>query len=466
MRSNEATAPRPDRRDEATPSSVHAALTAYDDELRAALAAVRAAASATERLRLLRRRLVPAVAVHDAVLTEVVCPLLEQLPGGAEPAARLREGCAKRAALLERFEGLTRHVAATNVYPIAGTEVEEVLAGLDQSLEADVAEQTRTAADVLVAASVDPDRLAEAMAVEARRAPTRPHPSLARRPGSRTLRAVARWGDRVEDWSETHWGWADTTRAVRSPRAELVDVLRRQVDTSPPSIRTILSAYDRAVEEVVHELAEARTAAERAGAARRMSAAIGIHDAVLGGVLCPLLRGLPKGDDAADELETGCRERTALRRRLEALVDARGAETLFREYPEEVGPVLDELAGAFTRHEREATMEVASVLDAAPPEAFRTATSPLDDVMWPWHSEGPAALALQMALWAQAAPTRAHEAMVEQPRSRVLRSWYHLTDYLSDRWHDTWLERFLFPDLPPRPFSEIARSRRGERRAR
>jgi hypothetical protein len=49
---------------------------------------------------------------------------------------------------------------------------------------------------------------------------------------------------------------------------------------------------------------------------------------------------------------------------------------------------------------------------------------------------------------------------VRHPHSRTLRSWFHVTDHFRDAWHDTPVERWLFPRLPARPFAERLAKRR------
>ena len=182
-----------------------------------------------------------------------------------------------------------------------------------------------------------------------------------------------------------------------------------------------------------------------------VAAAIAIHDSVVGGALCPLLEAVPEGEAAAARLRQGCLERAAIQQRWEVLVRQRAPEDLYGPRRKETEELMGQLLARFDAHEREETLEVESLLGPLPDAAYRTPSSSLDDILWPWHSEGPAALALRMALWGESAPTRAHPAMLRHPSSRILRSSFHLFDHLQDHWGDTWLERWLFPRLPRRP---------------
>jgi hypothetical protein len=429
-------------------SDLRAFLAGYDAKVHTGLARARAAASGLERVQVMHNEVRPSLVVHDALVESVLCPLLEPLPGGPEVAQRLREGCKVRARLIERFSAVSNHVAARNVYPVAGAEVDDVLESLEQSFAAHARDETERVSELLQAAekAVDPVVIASAMALQARRVPTR-HAWASSRLHAGPILALRRWQDRLEDWSDSHWGWAP--RPYRSPREELSRAMKQQAGLEPPSVRNVLEGYDAAVEMIVDELGKARTPEERARAARRVAAAIAIHDAVVGGTLCPLLEAVPAGKEVAARLRAGCAARAALQRRFEALAEE-ARDALLLTPNSEAAKVIDELIESFSRHEHEGTIEVESILSPLPPEAYRTASSPLDDVMWPWHSEGPAILALRMALWSEAAPTRSHPALLRHPTSRTLRSLFHLIDHYRDHWRDTWLARWFLPELPPR----------------
>lgn len=439
-------------------TSLRDLLADYDREVEESLYEALRSRTAIGRVRALHNSVRQSIAVHDAVVKGALCPLLEELPNGTEVADRLRRGCEVRAELLERFEAVSRHVAAHNVYPVSGEEIEQILEGLGHSFGEHVSDETTAVVDVLeaAAASTDPLVVAARMALEAQHAPTRIHPAVLRHPRSQMLKTLYRLVDRYDDWSDTHWNWADPDRAISSPRRQLVDALKRQSVASPPSLRGVLEGYDTAVDAMVAELGRARTSAEQGVAAHRLSAAIALHDSVVSGVLCPLLSAVSGGEQLAALALEGCRQRAELQQAWNALTKGVAVEDVYRLHRAEAERIMGLLVEQFRLHEREGTLEVASLLQHLPNDAYRTVTSPLDDIMWPWHSEGPAVLALHMALWADSAPTRVHPMMVKHPSSRALRTFYHLTDHFSDYWGDTWIERWFLPRRRPQPFSELS----------
>lgn len=430
-------------------ATVRSFLAGYDVEVRGSLERARAASSGLERVRVMHNEVRPSLVVHDALLESVLCPLLEQLPGGPAVAERLRGGSRDRAGLLARFAAVSDHVAAQNVYPVAGEEVEKILDDVEESFAAHARDETDRVSELLASAegNADPVALASAMALQARRVPTR-RPWASFRTRSPVFVALHRWRDRAEDWSDTHWNWSAARDG--SPRQELVRAMKRQAGAAPPSVRAVLEGYDAAVDAIMAELRTATTPEAEARAAHRAAAAIAIHDAVVGGALCPLLEAVPAGKEAAARLRAGCLERAAIQQRWAAITRDVPPDDLYRSHREDAARVMEQLVERFGAHEREGTLEVESILVPLPDEAYRTRGSAFDDIMWPWHSEGPAILALRMALWSESAPTRAHPAMLRHPSSRILRSFFHLIDHFVDRWHDTWVERWFFPDLPRR----------------
>jgi len=438
-------------------SSLRALLASYDLEVEASLREALESSTGIGRVRVLHNCVRQSVAVHDAVLRSALCPLLEDLPGGRAVSDQLRRGCEERAELLARFDAVSRHVAAHNVYPVSGDEIDQILEGLSRSFNEHAHDETIEVGNLLQAAeaSVDPLVIAARMAFEARHAPTRVHSAVLRHPRSNGLKFLYRTLDRLDDWSDTHHNWLDPDHAVHSPRAELVNVLKAQAGSSQPSIRGVLEGFDNAVEAIVAELDVARSAAEQAVAAHRLSAAVAIHDSVVNGVLCPLLEAVWGGEPLAVRLRQGCQSRAQLQQSWKVLTRGVAIDDIYRLQRREAEDVIGKLAEAFRVHGRECTVEVASFLGHLPDEFYRTRTSPLDDIMWPWHSEGPALLALRMALWAESAPTRSHPVMLRRPSSRALRTFCHFTDHFSDYWGDAWIERWLLPRRSPRPFSQV-----------
>ncbi len=368
-------------------------------------------------VRALHNAVRPSVVAHDAVLEAGVCPILSGLSGGSALADRVRCGSDKRAELLERFEAVSRHFAPHNVYPVAGAEVERVLDGLHLSLREHADEETSAVCDLC----------------------------------PRVL-------DSVSDWDDSHFGWPDHGRRVHSPRTELVNVLKREADASPSSARRVLEAWDDSIDAIAAELKSAPTDVERGGAAHRLMAAIAIHDSVESGILCPILKRAPRGESLAARLHEGFVYHALLQRFWNELTTGGvGADDVYKEHRKEAEDVLTALVESFRAHRRDDMAEIAVFLENLPAASYRTVRSPLDDVMWPWHSEGPALLAIRMALWAESAPTRAHALSVKHPSSRTLRSLSHFADHFLDSWGETWLEQqFILPRRHPRPFTRAA----------
>ena len=263
--------------------------------------------------------------------------------------------------------------------------------------------------------------------------------------------------DSVSDWDDSHFGWPDHDRTVHSPRTELVNVLKREADASPSSARRVLEAWDDSIDAIAAELKSAPTDVERGVAAHRLMAAIAIHDSVESGILCPILKRAPGGESLAARLHEGFAYHALLQRFWNELTKGGvGADDVYLEHRKEAEDVLTALVESFRAHRRDDMAEIAAFLENLPPAAYRTVRSPLDDVMWPWVSEGPALLAIRMALWAESAPTRAHALTVKHPTSRTLRSLTHVADHFLDSWGDTWLEQFILPRRHPRPFTRAA----------
>ncbi len=440
------------------PGRLQELLAGYDREVEESLRQAFGSDTGTGRVRVLHNRLGRSIAVHDAVLASALCPLLDDLPGGQPVADRLRRGCEERAELLERFAKLTRGVAATNVYPVSGEEVEEILHRLDASFGEHRHDETARVAEVLSAAatSTDPEVLGALMAARAKRAPTRTHRAVLGRPRSALVSGVYRMIDRTSEWVDAHHGWVDPVGPVSPRRLALLE-LRRQAVMSPPTVRGLLGAYDSVIAAMVDDLGKARTAQEKADAVHRLSAAMVIHDSVVGGAVCPLLESVPGGKLLAARLRGECHQRAELLSAWQGLSARRRAEDLFGAPDPEIDGLLGRLVESFEGHEREESLEVVPFLERVPDEAYRTKSSMLEDVMWPWHGQGPALLALRMAGWARSAPTRVHPTLVRHPSSRVLRSCFHLVDHFSDYWNDSVLERWLLPPRPGRPFSGVDR---------
>ena len=432
-------------------------LAGYDSEVRASLGEAFAAGTGTERVRALHNSLGPALAVLDAVLESTLCPLIEDLPGGKPVADRILEGCRERAELLRRFEALSKGVAAHNVYPVSGAEIERILEGLERSFDAHTHEETTQVDDVLTkaAASTDPEVVAARLAIAIRSAPTRVHVPTLRHPRSGFLSMLYRDRDRVADWVDTHHGWVDPRTVNGSVRAQQVEELQGEAEApSTVTVRDLLAGYDATVDAIIEQMRAASSDLDRAETAHRLNAAITIHDSVLCGVLCRFLESIPGGDGPAARLREGCLQRAETQQEWNALTRRVAMQDLYALHRAQADKIVRSLIEDFEEHEKEESLEVSELLEKLPPEAYRRISSPFSDVMWSWHSEGPGLLALRMAVWARRSPTRVHPLMVKHPRSRTLRSFYHFTDYFRDYWPDTALAKWLFPAPSSRPFSE------------
>lgn len=438
----------------ADPPSLREVLADYDRAVDQALHEALNSTTGIDRVRELHNALGPSIAVHDYVLTSALCPLLEDLPGGPPVSARLRRGCERRAELLDRFDAVSRHVAAHNVYPVSGQEIEEILEGLNRSFCDHGDDETMAEGLQAAAGNVDPLVVAARVAFEAQHAPTRIHSSVLRHPKSRGLKLLYRTLDRLDDWSDAHGDWLDEHELVRSPRAQLVHALKVQAGAPSPTIEGVLEGFDQAVDAVVAEFGAARTDAERGVAAHRLTAALVIQDGVVGGVLCPFLRAVSGGKPLAAGLREGCEQRARMQRSWRALTKGAPEHDIYRLHRRDAELIIGQLIEAFRLHERNDFPRIASFLAPLPNTSYRTMTSSLDDIMWPWHSGGPAVLALHMALWAEAAPTRSHPMMVKHPSSRTLRTLYRLGDHFSDYWGDASVERWLSPRRSPYHFSQ------------
>lgn len=430
-------------------------LAAYDQAVQVSLREAFGATTGLERVRVLHNQVRRSIVVHDAVIESTLCPLLEDLPEGSAIADRLRQGCRERAELLNRFEAISKGTAASNVYPTSGEEIERILEGLDHSFSSHLHDDTDIS-DALQSATegVDPDVIVTKMAFEARHAPTRTHSAIVEHPGSALLKSLYRRRDRIADWVDTHHGWSDPRETRGSPRELAVKELKREAFASSPTVRDLLAGYDAKVDELIAEFRAARADLDKAEAVHRLNAALTIHDSVVAGVLCPLLDAVPGGKASAAQLRQECVQRGELQLAWNALTSRVSADDLYRLNSSEADEIIEPLIENFCSHEKEETLEVAELLDHLPDTAFRTKASPFKDFMWPWHSEGPAALAVRMALWADSSPTRAHSLLVRHPSSRALRSFYHFTDHFQDFWDDSSLERWVLPQHPARPSSD------------
>jgi hypothetical protein len=445
-------------------SSLRNLLAEYDLLVDEELHEVLKTTTGLDRVRLMHNTLLRSIAVHDAVLESALCPLLEDLPGGRDIADRLRRGCQVRADLARRFKLISSNIAAHNVYPVSGEETEQILVGLQESFRAHADDETLEVGDVLEAAaeSTDVDVVATRMAIEAARAPTRVHAATARHPRSSVRRSFNRRLDRLHDWSASHGGWSDPHGAKRSPRQEQVAFLKAEAFSATPSVQDLLAGYDRAVDATIDELTNARTSLDQAEAGNRLNAAITIHDAVLGAVLCPLLEAVPGGESLAVRLRAGCHRRAELQEAWAALAKAVPPEDLYVSRASEANAIIDPLVESFRSHETDETSEGTELLKEISDESYRTKGSLVQDAMWPWHSEGPSVLALRMALLAQSTPSHAHSALESNPNSSSLRTYYRFTDHFRDRWADTWAGKFFLPEPPPRPFSDQDQQRKSD----
>jgi hypothetical protein len=437
-------------------TSVRDLLAGYDQEVETVLSEAFATETGTERVQLLHR-VRSVIAVHDAVLRHALCPMLEELPGGRPVAERLCIGVDERVELLRRFDKLTKGVTPRNVYVGSGPEIEEILVSLDESMTHHIDVETHEVGDVLEASesSVDPEVVSARMALEAHKAPTRIHRSAGSQHRSQRSATMLRLRDRLADWSDAHHGWTDTSAVIQSPRQIQVQELKRRAGSGQPSVRDVLGSYDQTVNILIDEWEAAPTVEERIVTAHRLNAAVTVHDSVLGGVLCPLLDSIPEGKGPAEELREGCETRAELQRTWLTLAkdrdDTAGRDERLR--------VMASLVESFRAHEEMETTEVTRLVEQLSDDSFRTKSSLLADIAWPWHSDGPALLALRMAMWADASPTRSHRLLSKHPTSRALRSMYRTVDHVSDFWPDTPFERWLKPQRSSAPYSKRTTTR-------
>jgi hypothetical protein len=437
-------------------TSLRELLADYDREVMESLRTAFDADTGLERARILHEAS-RVITVHDAVLVSALCPLLEDLPGGQEVASRLRHGSEERAVLLRRFADVAKNVAAQNVYPVSGDAIEEILEGLEQSLDAHVTDETQQVGEVLTASSesVDPDVVAARMALVAEDSPTRSHRATPGLPHSPLQKRYYRLHERWADWRDAHHGWLENGSAAKTPRVFQATRLMSAADAGPPTIGEVLAGYDKSVDEMIAEQGAATNLAEEAVAVQRLSAAIAIHDSVLAGVLCPLLDALPEAKEPAAKLREGCHRRGELQRQLadvmRRVVPGESDETLRAT----IAPLVEALIESFGSHKSVETGDVAALLRDLPDDAYRTKGSLLNDAMWPWHSEGPELLALRMAMWARSSPSRSHRLLESHPSSRALRSWYRLADHGRHISAETPFERWLAPKRPNAPFESL-----------
>lgn len=368
------------------------------------------------------------IVVHDSVLESALCPLLDELPGGAEIADALREGSRERSALLVQFQKLIRGTAAHNVYPTSGEEIEHILASLHDSFERHVHDETTAVRDVLEASvqSVDPEVVSARMAIEADGAPTRAHPSANPR-----MKSVRRLVDSYRDWNDTHHGWP-STGPQRPPVVWPGQPTRRQ----QPSIRELLADYDATVEALVEERREAETDQDRVVSTRRLCAAITVHDSVLGGVLCPLLDSVDDGRSLATRLRQGCQRRAELLQAWSSLAEGSSAHDLYRLHLSDVDKIIEPLIASFEEHASVETSDVTAFVEQLRERAWPVRGSGGGAGIWAGLNPEPSVLAAYMALWADHSPTRVHSLMAKHPSNRSLRTVYHYLDRLrhsSDR---------------------------------
>ena len=347
-------------------ASLQQLMAAYDTQVQESLRRALQAPNGTEKVLVLHNTLRRSVAVHDATLQWTLCPLLDELPGSAPLVSRLRRGCLERADLLERFEEVTRGVAAANVYPVAGEQIEAILHGLQTSLSTTLRDEAELG-DVLQHGDrrLDPDTVAADMNRRAQQALSRLHATLVKHPG-KLRRLLYRSRDRVEDWSDAHHGWSDGELPLRSPRALQVAKLTGDAVEPPPTLRDILAGYDITVEQIIGELAAAEDAAAEGEAARRLSGAIALHDAVVGGVLCPLLQQAPGGAEAAERLRHECLVRAEQQQTLRRLSAAVGIENLYRLRRDDAEAAVAALVDSFRSHEKDDALGVLERRHLAP----------------------------------------------------------------------------------------------------
>jgi len=190
-------------------TSLRDLLADFDDSVDDILQKTVTTTTGTDRVQMLHylRR---AIAVHDSVIESVLCPLLDDLPDGSQVADQLRTGCAERAELLSRFQRITDGVAARNVYPVSGKELDEILKGLEESFRRHEDYETTAVTEVLEKSSksTDPDVLSALMVLEAKRAPTRVHRGTVKHPDGPLRKILYHYVDNLQNWIDSHHGWS------------------------------------------------------------------------------------------------------------------------------------------------------------------------------------------------------------------------------------------------------------------
>lgn len=341
-------------------------------------------------VRVLREAVGPAVGMPETGPREGVCPILNGLPDGLALADRVRCGHDRKSELLQSFQALSSEVAPHNLYPVAGTEAEQVIEALSISLRES---ETGQRADCDLC--------------------------------GRVIESLA-------GWRQAHFGPRHYDRSSRSPRSEIVKALKSEAHGEAPSVRRVLEVFDGSVARFADDLGAASTGAERERAGERLLAAVAIHDSVESGVLCPILKRAQGGGPLAARLHEGFAFHALLQRSWEESKREGGPSVARDVSGEGAEQILDVLVESFQAHRLDDMAEVARFLEALPASAFRTRWSPLDDVLWPWHSGGAALLAIRMALWADSAPSRAHAVTLKHPSSRTLRSFTHVAENVFD----------------------------------
>lgn len=197
------------RQGSAWPASPVALLAAYDSEVQEA---IREAIESDGGTRLVQElhRLRHLLAVHDSMLGSVLCPVLDHLPGGPPVAGELRQGCHERAELLTRFQRLTEGVAARNVYPACGQEIEAIVEGVAGSFQRHELDEIAQVSRLLQSPSAgfDPQALATRMASAVDHAPGRMHRAdVTGRPAWRPWKRFEHSRDNFHDWMDSHHGW-------------------------------------------------------------------------------------------------------------------------------------------------------------------------------------------------------------------------------------------------------------------
>ncbi len=417
--------PEPRSGGDGEPSPLREVLAAYDRKVDQLLDEAARAPTGTGRVQtmfLVRR----AVAIHDSVVESALCPVLEDLPGGADVATTLREGCRRRAALLSRFQRVTQGVAAHNVYASASAEIEDVLARLTTSFHEHESAETTEVAELLDRSAdlVDPDVVSARMAIEVGRAPTRAHAV-----GARRLRRANRLVDTFRDWSDSRHRWpaAERTAPTRWPTPS----------SSVPSIRSLLASYDTTVEGVIVDLRRATSPEDRLVAAHRLVAAITVHDAVVAGSLCTLLDSVDDGHDVADRLRQGCQQRAELLRGWHLLIRGLSPEDLVRLHLEEADEIVEGLIVSFGAHAHDESSEVAAFVERLRERAWPTRGSAAGGLIAAGPNPEPGVLAASMALSAATAPSRTHPLLARHPSNRLIRAAYRGLDRAasaSDSW--------------------------------